>query len=110
MPARGLVPAHHTRVLALVHLIFPLGHRLLILLVAVGNTTLHCGRCIHFFSDDDRFLNAAHACMSLLLHFWLRDFLWRGGEGGAMKKLCTVLKVVTLWNMKILVAILKENN
>ena len=48
--------------------------------------------------------------MSLLLHFWLRDFLWRGGEGGAMKKLCTVLKVVTLWNMKILVAILKENN
>ena len=102
MPARGLVPAHHARILAIVHLILPLG-RLLILFVAVGNIFLRCGTFIHFGSDDDRFLNAAHACMSLLLHFWLRDLLWRGGEEGVMKKL------VTLWKMKILVAILKEN-
>ena len=108
MPARGLVPAHHARILAIVHLILPLG-RLLIPFVAVGNIFLRCGKCIHFVSDDDRFLNAANACMCLLLDFLLRVLLWWGGEGGAVRKLRTGLNLVTLWKMKILVAILKEN-
>ena len=109
MPARGLVSAHHARILAIIHLLLPLGHSLLILFVAVGNITLRCGKCIHFVSDDYRFFNAAHACLSLFLHFWLRDLLWWGGERGVVKILWTGLKLVTLWKMKILVAILKEN-
>ena len=106
MPARGLGPAHHARVLALVHLLLPLG-RLLPLLVAVGNITLHFGKCISFVSDDDRFFNAAHIWMGLLLEGLLRVLIRWGGEGAVMKKLWTGLILVTLCN--ILMAILKEN-
>ena len=106
MPARGLGPAHHARVLALVHLLLPLGHRLLPLFVAVGNITLHFGKCISFVSDDDRFFNAGHAWMGLLLEGLLRVLIRWGGEGAVMKKLWTGLKLVT---RNILIAILKEN-
>ena len=106
MPARGLGPAHNTQILALVHLLLPLGG-LLPLFVAVGNITLHFGKCISFVSDDDRFFNAGHAWMGLLLEGLLRVLIRWGGEGGVMEKLWTGLILVTLCN--ILMAILKLN-
>ena len=69
MPARRLVPAHHTQLQTPGHLLLPLG-QLLGLLVAVGNITLHFGKSVCIFRDNNRFLrteiSAGHSCMSLL--------------------------------------------